>query len=318
MTSHPPARFRRRPHRPRPGCRPKVGELLGPSRSGAPVTAVACHGTMTRKGRAFFRPHRPVIMVALGDPLQLPAGPAARRTVAAAADEIHRALAAHIAATHPAPRTGERTAMTVAEDTEDVLDLPVLAVVGRPNVGKSTLVNRILGRREAVVQDVPGSDPGPGRVRRAVVGSPVHRGRHRRLGAGRAGARGPGRRPGRAGACAPPTPSCWSSTPASARPRPTRPSARVLRRGGKPVVLAANKVDDERTEPEAAVAVVARAGGAAPGQRAARPRRRRPARRDPRRRCPSARRSGTTPSAARAGSPWSAGRTSASPACSTG
>ena len=34
--------------------------------------------------------------------------------------------------------------------------LPVLAVVGRPNVGKSTLVNRVLGRREAVVQDTPG------------------------------------------------------------------------------------------------------------------------------------------------------------------
>ena len=33
---------------------------------------------------------------------------------------------------------------------------PVLAVVGRPNVGKSTLVNRLLGRREAVVQDVAG------------------------------------------------------------------------------------------------------------------------------------------------------------------
>jgi GTPase len=56
------------------------------------------------------------------------------------------------------------------DDDEDILDaledeeveygpqpaLPVLAVVGRPNVGKSALVNRILGRREAVVQDTPG------------------------------------------------------------------------------------------------------------------------------------------------------------------
>lgn len=34
--------------------------------------------------------------------------------------------------------------------------LPVVAVVGRPNVGKSTFVNRVLGRREAVVEDRPG------------------------------------------------------------------------------------------------------------------------------------------------------------------
>jgi GTPase len=42
------------------------------------------------------------------------------------------------------------------EFTEVAPPPPVLAVIGRPNVGKSTLVNRLIGRREAVVQDVPG------------------------------------------------------------------------------------------------------------------------------------------------------------------
>ena len=48
-------------------------------------------------------PDGPVLVV-LGEPVRLPAARASRRTVAAAADEIHRTLAAHVAATRPHPK----------------------------------------------------------------------------------------------------------------------------------------------------------------------------------------------------------------------
>lgn len=130
--------------------------------------------------------------------------------------------------------------------------VPVLAVVGRPNVGKSSLVNRILGRREAVVQDVPG-------ITRDRVGyDATWRGRTFTVvdtGGWDADA------VGLAAAVSAQAEVAIAAADAvlfvvDATVGATEADlavVKVLRRSNKPVVLAANKVDDERTESDAAM-----------------------------------------------------------------
>ena len=132
----------------------------------------------------------------------------------------------------------------------DVGPLPVLAVIGRPNVGKSTLVNRILGRREAVVQDVPG-------VTRDRVTYPAEwAGRQFVLvdtGGWERDARGiQARVAEQAEVAIDLADAVLFVVDATVGPTATDEQAvRVLRRSGKPVVLAANKVDDQRAETDA-------------------------------------------------------------------
>jgi GTPase len=129
--------------------------------------------------------------------------------------------------------------------------LPVVAIVGRPNVGKSTLVNRFLGRRAAVVQDIPGV------TRDRIAYEALWNGK--RFTVVDTGGWEP-KASGLAGAIARQAEYAMKTADvivlvvdASVGATDTDlAAARVLRRSDRPVILVANKVDDERSEAGAA------------------------------------------------------------------
>jgi GTP-binding protein len=139
-----------------------------------------------------------------------------------------------------------------AADEEDLGGPPpVVAVVGRPNVGKSTLVNRVLGRREAVVQDVPG-------VTRDRVSYDAlwtgHRFVVQDTGGWEPDAKGLQQLVAEQASVAMRTADAVILVVDAVVGATSgdEAAARILRRSGKPVFLAANKVDGERGEADAA------------------------------------------------------------------
>jgi len=128
--------------------------------------------------------------------------------------------------------------------------VPILAVVGRPNVGKSTLVNRIIGRREAVVEDVPGV------TRDRVSYDATWNGRAFTVvdtGGWDPDARGLAERiAAQAEVAVTLADAVLFVVDATVGITDADEAVvRILRKSGRPVVLAANKVDDQRAEAEA-------------------------------------------------------------------
>ena len=128
--------------------------------------------------------------------------------------------------------------------------VPVLAVVGRPNVGKSTLVNRMIGRREAVVQDVPGV------TRDRVYYDATWNGRAFTVvdtGGWDPDARGLAERiAAQAEVAVQIADATLFVVDATVGITDADEAVvKILRKSGKPVILAANKVDDQRAEAEA-------------------------------------------------------------------
>ncbi len=141
--------------------------------------------------------------------------------------------------------------MTDSELDQPTGPTPVLAVIGRPNVGKSTLVNRMIGRREAVVEDVPGV------TRDRVPYDATWNGRNFTVvdtGGWDPDARGLAERiAAQAEIAVSVADAVLFVVDATVGITDADEAVvKILRASGKPVVLAANKVDDQRTEAEAA------------------------------------------------------------------